>query len=200
MPTPLMPRPPTSVLLLAGGQGARVGGQDKGLLEWHGLPMIAHVHQQVRGLTDDLIISCNRNAERYAVYADQLATDSEAGFPGPMAGLRAGLALARHGRVLVLPCDVPAIDATLIQAMLASQARAPEVPLIVRQGGAWEPLICVLPITVRAALDTAWAAGERSPRQVLLSLGPSALDCPDGDPRLRNFNTLETLRDSEAHR
>lgn len=200
MPTTPPPQPPTSVLLLAGGQGARMGGQDKGLVEWQGLPMIAHVQRQARSLTDDLIISCNRNAERYALYADQLAADSEAGFPGPMAGLRAGLAMARHERVLVLPCDVPGIDTALLQAMLAAQAHAPEAPLIVRQGGAWEPLICVLPRTALDAFDTAWASGERSPRRVMLAMHPTPLDCPANDPRLRNFNTPATLQDSRRER
>uniref|UniRef100_UPI0021D9D0D3 molybdenum cofactor guanylyltransferase n=1 Tax=Pseudomonas sp. RIT-PI-S TaxID=3035295 RepID=UPI0021D9D0D3 len=177
----------------AGGQGARVGGQDKGLLTWQGAPMIAHLHALVRLLTDDLIISCNRNADCYAPYADQLAADSEPGFPGPMAGLRAGLARARYARLLVLPCDVPGLDAELITRMLALHAQAPEVPLIIRQGGAWEPLLCVLPCSARAAFETAWANGERSPRRVLLALQPQALDCPEGDPRLRNFNTLTLI-------
>lgn len=193
MPTIPLPQPPASVLVLAGGQGARMGGQDKGLLKWRGIPLIAHIQREVRGLTDDLIISCNRNAERYALYADQLATDDEAGFPGPMAGLRAGLTLARHERVLVLPCDVPGIDTALLLAMLAAHAQAPQAPLIVRQGGAWEPLICVVPRAAVEAFDQAWARGERSPRRVLLALQPAALDCPPNDPRLRNFNTPDTL-------
>jgi molybdopterin-guanine dinucleotide biosynthesis protein A len=184
---------PVSVLLLAGGQGARVGGQDKGLLPWQGVPMIEHLHRHVRGFTDDLIISCNRNTERYARYADQLAADQEAGFPGPMAGLCAGLAKARHERVLVLPCDVPGVDASLIQVMLVAQASQPDAPLIVRQGGTWEPLICVLPRATLHALDKAWATGERSPRRVLLAMAPQPLDCPADDPRLRNLNTLELM-------
>ena len=52
---------PCSILLLAGGRGQRVGGEDKGLLDWHGQPLISWLQQTVRGLTDDLIISCNRN-------------------------------------------------------------------------------------------------------------------------------------------
>jgi molybdopterin-guanine dinucleotide biosynthesis protein A len=185
---------PTSVLLLAGGQGARVGGADKGLLPWRGLPMIEHLHAQVRPLTDDLIISCNRNADRYALYADQLALDSEPGYPGPMAGLRAGLSLARHRRVLVLPCDVPGIDGALLSCMLARHAQHPDLPLIIRQGGVWEPLLCVLPSTARGAFEAAWACGERSPRRVLLGLRPQALDCLADDPRLRNLNTLELMQ------
>ena len=63
---------PCSILLLAGGRGQRMGGQDKGLLHWQGEPLIAHLQRLTRPLTDDLIISCNRNHEHYAAYADQL--------------------------------------------------------------------------------------------------------------------------------
>src|SRR5690606_7670207 len=67
MPIPA-PLPSCSVLLLAGGRGQRMGGADKGLLEWQGRPLIAWLHDLVRPLSDDLIISCNRNSERYAAF------------------------------------------------------------------------------------------------------------------------------------
>ncbi|WP_154218484.1 NTP transferase domain-containing protein, partial [Pseudomonas syringae] len=60
--------PPCSILLLAGGRGQRMGGRDKGLIEWQGKALIEHLHALTRPLTDDLIISCNRNIERYAQY------------------------------------------------------------------------------------------------------------------------------------
>ena len=55
-----------------------MGGADKGLLDWHGKPLIAWLHEQVRPLSDDLIISCNRNQQRYAAFADQLVSDMTA--------------------------------------------------------------------------------------------------------------------------
>lgn len=74
--------PPCSILLLAGGRGQRMGGRDKGLLEWQGRPLIAHLHRLTRSLSDDLIISCNRNRQQYAPYADQLVQDESNDFPG----------------------------------------------------------------------------------------------------------------------
>lgn len=72
---------PCSILLLAGGRGQRMGGQDKGLLAWRGAPLIAHLQRLTRPLTDDLIISCNRNQDRYAHYADYLVSDDSPDFP-----------------------------------------------------------------------------------------------------------------------
>ena len=184
---------PCSILLLAGGRGQRMGGLDKGLLDWHGQPLIAHLHRLVRPLTDDLIISCNRNQAQYAAYADQLVGDDSPDFPGPLAGIRAGLAVAQHGHLLVLPCDVPQIDAQLLTALCATAQRNPLLPVMVRHGDFWEPLICVIPTCLQTAVEQAWDAGERSPRKIFLQLGGVGLECPADDPRLANLNTPELL-------
>lgn len=183
---------PFSVLLLAGGRGQRTGGQDKGLLPWRGEPLIGHLYRQVRPLTDDLIISCNRNQASYAAFADRLVGDAEPGYPGPMAGLLAGLAAARHPWLLVLPCDVPGVDAALLHALVGT-AQGYDSAAMVRQGGQWEPLLSVIPTRQRGAFEQAWQAGERSPRHVLLGYPVAALDCPEADPRLANLNTLALI-------
>ncbi|MBV7479993.1 molybdenum cofactor guanylyltransferase MobA [Pseudomonas sp. PDM31] len=182
-----------SILLLAGGRGQRMGGQDKGLLDWQGEPLIAHLHRQTRPLTDDLIISCNRNPQRYAAYADQLVHDDEGDFPGPLAGIRAGLKAARHPHLLVLPCDVPRVDAALLTSMRESAGQHPDQPLMLRHDEHWEPLLCVIPVALRAEFDKAWNEGERSPGRLMRKLGATALTCPDNDPRLANLNTPQLL-------
>lgn len=185
--------PPCSILLLAGGRGQRMGGRDKGLIEWRGKPLIAHLQALVRTLGDDLIISCNRNQALYAPYADQLVADEHDDFPGPLAGIRAGLAVARHRHLLVLPCDVPGLDLALLRSLLERAGQFPQSPVLVRHGAHWEPLICVLPVACADAFERAWQAGERSPRKVMLALGAQALECPAGDPRLANLNTPDAL-------
>lgn len=189
-----MPAPTTlprcSVLLLAGGRGQRMGGADKGLLDWQGRPLIAWLHELVRPLTDDLLISCNRNARRYAPFTDRLVSDDEADFQGPLAGIRAGLRAARQANVLILPCDAPQLDRPLLEALLSL---AGERAVVVRQGEFLEPLFSVIPRALHADLEQAWQAGERSPQRWLRSLDPLTVECPLGDPRLANFNTPDLL-------
>ena len=185
--------PSCSILLLAGGRGQRMGGQDKGLVEWQGEPLIAHLHRRTRALSDDLIISCNRNPERYALYADQLVHDDEGGFPGPLAGIRAGLKVARYPSLLVLPCDVPKIDSSLLDSMLSEASLHPDKPLMVRHGEHWEPLLCVIPVALAPAFEQAWSEGERSPGRIMRALHAVALQCPANDIRLANLNTPELL-------
>ncbi len=194
------PLPACSILLLAGGRGQRMGGQDKGLLQWRGQALIAHLHALAHPLSDDLIISCNRNAERYAAYADRLVQDDDSEFPGPLAGIRAGLKVAQHPWLLILPCDAPLLDTALLQAMRVRAAEQPDKPLLIRRGEQWEPLFCLLPLSLADAIEQAWQAGERSPRRLFLQLGAQAFECAADDPRLANLNTPELLTASAQQR
>lgn len=182
-----------SVLILAGGRGQRMGGRDKGLIPWHGEPLIAHLHGVVRPWTDDLILSCNRNAESYGAYADRVVSDEHADFPGPLAGVLAGLAVARQPWVAVLACDTPRIDRALLDALLA-RALEGDGAAMVRQGGFWQPMFSVLPRSSLGMLRQAWNEGERSLHRALARGALLALECDVGDQRLENFNSPEHYR------
>ncbi|MFV3304433.1 molybdenum cofactor guanylyltransferase MobA [Pseudomonas sp. NY15181] len=188
--------PPCSVLILAGGRGQRMGGQDKGLLPWQGRPLVSYAAALARPLSDDLIISCNRNPDEYAPYADRLVHDDSPDFPGPLAGIRAGLAVARHAHLLVLPCDAPRLDGELLERLLQASAVSPNQVQMLRCADQWEPLFCVIPVALRPQIEEAWQRGDRSPRHVFSHLGLQAVDCPANDPRLANLNTPELLYDA----
>lgn len=185
--------PPCSILLLAGGRGQRMGGQDKGLVPWQDKPLIAHVQAVVRPLTNDLIISCNRNHDRYRPYADQLVSDAEADFPGPLAGVLAGLAVARHPWLLVLACDAPLIDRALVLDLM-QQANDQNQPAMARQAGYWQPMFSLIPCALRGDLEQAWQQGERGLQRVLHRYQVRALECAEDDRRLSNFNSPEFLQ------
>lgn len=182
--------PSCSILLLAGGRGQRMGGADKGLLEWYGKPLIAWLYEQARPLTDDLIISCNRNQSRYAAFADQLVSDAEGDYPGPLAGIRAGLQQARHSQLLVLPCDAPRVDRNLLVRLLQAAGKR---PVLLRQGEQWQPLFSLWPKTLQAELEMAWKAGQRSPLRFLQTVAADGIDLPADDPRCTNLNTPALL-------
>lgn len=186
-------------LILAGGQGRRLGGRDKGLMPWQGQPVTAHLSQLVRPLVSRLMISCNRNQALYAQWADDLLSDAVADFPGPLAGLVAGLAACRGSHLLVLPCDLPRLDSSLLQALLAQAQEQPQRPLVVRCAGQWQPLLTVLPKALLPLLLTAWEAGERSPRAWLAGLDPHFLDLSPGDERLFNANLPAHWSDDGEH-
>ncbi len=185
-----------SALILCGGQGSRMGGRDKGLIEWQGRPMVSWLSRLVRPLTDELLISCNRNVERYAPFADRLLRDEHADFSGPLAGIREGLRGMRHGWLLVVPCDLPNLDRTLLDSLWQKAQASSGRPAMLRQGLHWQPLVSLLPRTALPLLEQAWSDGERSPRELLLRLDAVGLDCAGDDPRLLNINTPHLLHQS----
>src|SRR5258706_11367559 len=94
-------------IVLAGGQGRRMGGVDKGLQLLHGKPMIASVLARLAPQVTEIIINANQNLDTYARFGHRVIPDAIGGYAGPLAGLHAGLGEARHELVLTAPCDSP---------------------------------------------------------------------------------------------
>lgn len=109
-----------SGLILAGGEGRRMAGRDKGLISLANKPLVEYAIDCLQPLVDDLSISCNRNQELYQGYQLQCLSDKnlDAGFQGPMAGLAAGLKNAKHEWLLVMPCDTPLMTTNVMSQLI----------------------------------------------------------------------------------
>src|SRR5574339_257018 len=87
-------------LVLAGGQGRRMGGVDKGLQPLRGKPMAQWAIERLAPQVDELLVNCNQNLEAYARFGLRLVPDEIRGFAGPLAGLHAALRAAAHPLVV----------------------------------------------------------------------------------------------------
>jgi molybdopterin-guanine dinucleotide biosynthesis protein A len=184
-----------SVLILAGGQGRRMGGQDKGWLQWQGRALIEHVYAVVRPLCDDLIISCNRNQAAYAALADRLVSDSEPGYQGPLLGIIEAMRVVQNPHLMILACDAAAVDRDLLARLYEGRTSQ---PLMYKQGSWWQPLLSIVPTLLLHDLEQQWSRGQRSPKEAFLALGAEALEAAQDDGRLTNFNCPEMLSLSAA--
>lgn len=106
-----------TVVVLAGGKASRMDGEDKGLIVFRELPLIAHVVNVVEPKVSQILISANRNLEEYANFGKVISDDLE-GYQGPLAGISKALKVCSTPYLLVLPCDSPLIDATLIDSLI----------------------------------------------------------------------------------
>ena len=106
-----------SAVILAGGKGSRMGGKDKGLIEFRNLPLIAYAVNVAKDRVNEIFISANRSLEDYSKYGKVIVDDLE-GFQGPLAGISKALKACSSNYLLVLPCDSPMIDSTLIAALV----------------------------------------------------------------------------------
>lgn len=179
-------------LVLAGGRGTRMGGLDKGLVELAGKPLAAHVLARLAPQVGALLISANRNLDRYAALGVPVVTDPPeyGSFAGPLAGIRAALAAMRTPWLAVVPCDTPNVPLDLVQRLAAGLdgARAS----VASAGGRTHGLCCLLNSTLRVSLDEALARGERRVSAWLRSVGARTVGFADADAFV-NFNASADL-------
>lgn len=195
-PANVMPEPSRAditALILAGGQAARMGGHDKGLLDCAGRPLIEHVLARVEPSVSAVLISANRNLERYRHYGHPVLEDAPGGFAGPLAGIARGLEQCATEWLWVVPCDAPLIDARLL-ARLAEACRAPGVKAAVPLAdGRMHTTFALLQ---RATLPSLLAYMHQDKRAVhawLKSLPAAEIDCGDHADWFININTPEDL-------
>ncbi|MCK5002756.1 MAG: molybdenum cofactor guanylyltransferase [Gammaproteobacteria bacterium] len=110
---------PVSCIILAGGEGKRVGHADKGLIQFNGQSLIAHVITALQNQVDDIVISANRNLEQYKQFSPIVIPDVS-GNHGPLSGIAAALPACIHELVLVVPCDMPYLPDNLLTRLLAN--------------------------------------------------------------------------------
>ncbi|ENY70489.1 molybdenum cofactor guanylyltransferase MobA [Aeromonas diversa] len=146
-------------VILAGGRATRMGGSDKGWIPLRGKPLICHVQERLAPQVDRLLINANRNLARYQALAP-IVRDTLADYPGPLAGILAGLDAAESDWVLFVPCDTPFLPLDLAQRLCA--ARTPECEVVVAHDGEWlQPAVALIKRSLRASLADTLAAGER---------------------------------------
>ena len=94
-----------SLGILAGGQGRRWGGRDKGLIIWRGRPLIDHICQARPAAAAELLICCRSNARFYQHYGDRVLSETRE-LAGPCAGIVALLAANTAPSLIVVPVDL----------------------------------------------------------------------------------------------
>jgi molybdopterin-guanine dinucleotide biosynthesis protein A len=150
-----------SGIVLAGGRGRRMGESDKGWLELDGRPLIRHVLDRFAPQVDDVVISANRNLERYRALGHPVATDALPDFAGPLAGLHAALPLTRHDLVATVPCDSPYLPLDLVARLRAELERVQADIAVAAADGRVHPVFCLCRRSLWDSLGAFLAVGGR---------------------------------------
>ena len=145
-------------LILAGGEGRRMGGADKGLVPYAGRPLIEHAIARLRPQVAGLMISANRNLDVYRSYGFPVLVDASATRLGPLAGLQAGLRESPTPWLLCTPCDVPRLPDDLLARLWAASKSGLAVAAT---SAGLQPTCMLCHRDQLPALDAWLAAGER---------------------------------------
>lgn len=194
-----MPQAKIAGLILAGGQGQRMGGIDKALLVLGGRPLADHALTRLASQLGPepvlMAISANGPPERFARWGLPVLPDAIPG-EGPLSGLMAGLgwAAAEGASALVtLAVDTPFVPTDLV-ARLAAQGL--DSPVVAASGGRRHPTVALWPVAEAARLAHAFAGGERRLGAVLAAA--RSVDFPALPDPFFNINTPADLAAAHA--
>jgi molybdenum cofactor guanylyltransferase len=189
-----MPLRAITGLVLAGGQGRRMGTVDKGLLPLSGKPMVAHVLERLEPQVDDILINANQHAAEYAAFGHPVVADAIGGFAGPLAGLHIGLAHAKHPLIATVPCDSPFLPADLV-SRLASALEAHDAELAVaRTFDQPHPVFALVRRAVLPHLTRFLEGGGRKIDAWYATLKTVEVAFDDEADAFRNINTADELQ------
>ncbi len=200
-----------TAIVLAGGRGSRMGGVDKGLQNFRGMPLVMHalmrLQMQEGGLIVESMVNANRNLSAYESMGVSVWPDASLDeFAGPLAGFLTGLERCESAYLLTVPCDTPLFPLDLAQRMMKSLdsqdaeiavASAPEADDAGRMRTRAQPVFCLLKASLMESLATFMQGGGRKIDQWTAQhrVVHVAFDTASDDPRaFSNANTLAELQ------
>ena len=158
---------PTDItgLILCGGRGSRMGGADKGLQSYQGMPLAMHALMRLSPQVGEVMINANRNLAAYESMGVAVWPDPVADYPGPLAGLLAGLEHCQTSCMLTVPCDTPGFPANLAERLaeaLTSEGAEIAMAATLEDGRVQlQPVFCLLDTMLLESLMACLNSGER---------------------------------------
>ena len=191
-----------TAVILAGGKGRRLGGQDKGLVNYKGRPLIEHILHIIKPQAQSIVINANRNLERYAAYGFPVINDDLTNFQGPLAGFISAMKTVSTTHILTLPCDGPKIPPDYSQRLLSALETQHEETInntivVAHDGERMQPVHALIPTGLAASLEAFLEKGDRK-IDLWYAQHPVVLaDFSDIPDVFQNINTEEQRRKLE---
>ena len=152
-------------LILCGGRGTRMGGADKGLQNFNGLPLAMNALLRLGLQVGHGMINANRNLAAYESMGVPVWPDPMGDFPGPLAGWLAGLERVETPYMVTVPCDSPNFPADLVErlatALVVEDAEIAMAATVENGAVQVQPVFCLLKTALMESLVAYLHAGER---------------------------------------
>ena len=188
-----IPRGAITGIVLAGGQGRRMGGVDKGLVLLDTRPLVEHVLERLAPQVGALVVNANQNAGRYGAFGHPVVPDAVGGFAGPLAGLHAGMTAATTPFVVTVPCDSPFLPCDLVARLAAGLDGAQADLAVARTFDQPHPVFALVRRTVLPHLAAFLAGGGRKIDAWYATLANVEVAFDDEANAFRNINTAAEL-------
>ncbi|HFC93452.1 MAG TPA: molybdenum cofactor guanylyltransferase [Leucothrix mucor] len=180
-----------SAVILAGGKGSRLGGQDKGLLLYQGKPLVEHIVERIQPQVDNILINANRNHDIYRAYGYPVINDTMQDYQGPLAGFSAAMQAIKTEYMITLPCDCPLIPNDLVARLIASLENNPLSIAVAHNGQRLQSVHALIPVKLQDSLNQFLATGNRKIALWYAQHHYIATDFSDIPQAFTNINTEE---------
>ena len=183
-----------SIVILAGGQASRMGGENKGLARLAGKPMVQHVLERLP-TTANIIISANADIKRYEQFGYPVIPDALDGQLGPMNGIYSALLATQSEWLLTVPCDIPNLpmDYCTRMANQATDARA----YVASDGQRLHNGCCLLHTSLQADLLQHLEQQKLAMHGFLQMINAQSIDFSDQTDAFANINTARQLEEEQ---
>ena len=182
-----------AVLILAGGQGARIGG-GKPLRMLGGRSLLDRAVEQARRWSENVAIAARDEMQVGATGAAVLLDPP--GMEGPLGGLASAMQLGAPA-VLTMPCDMPFLPDDLPRRLV--EALSGHGAALAASGGHVHPVCALWRSDALVQLQSYAATGRRSLIGLAETVGYARVDWPDEpiDPFF-NINSAQDLATAEG--
>ena len=130
--------PSASAIVVAGGESRRLGQDKRQLRLGSSRTLLEATVATVASLTDDVVIVVSTDPTLHAGMPARVVQDPQPG-AGPLNALVAGLAAIEHEFAVVVACDLPFLNRSLLRGLL-SESRDYDLLVPVRADGRLEML------------------------------------------------------------
>jgi molybdopterin-guanine dinucleotide biosynthesis protein A len=180
-------------VVLAGGRGRRMGGEDKGLLPFRGQPLVNHALAALGEVAGTRLINANRNLDAYAALGFRVVPDASETFDGPLAGLLSAMRAAATPYVLTVPCDTPLLTGALLQRLIVRLVGTGAAMAVATDGERLHPVVMLAETGLAEDLQAYLDAGERKVEHWIRRQRWVSVDFSDAAGALANINTPDDL-------
>ena len=184
-------------MILAGGQGRRMGGVDKGLKTFRDKRLVEHAFERLAPQVAGVIINANQNLGSYRELGVRVVSDAIEGYAGPLAGLHAGLSVSKRPYLATVPCDSPFLPADLVSRLFSALDEAGAEVAVAKTGEQAHPVFCLVRRGVLDHLADYLKGGGRKIDDWYSTLFVVEVPFDDQAEAFSNINTLEELQDHE---
>jgi molybdenum cofactor guanylyltransferase len=184
-----------SIAILAGGKSSRMGGNDKGLMEFNGISVLSRIIDLAKGYSTDVFVIANNNIRSYQLFHQYVYSDILDGFQGPLSGIFTALRKSKNKKVIILPCDGPFIQKEYFEKLISSKSK--KSIQVIKTGNRLQPVYALIDAYLADNLEDFLLSGERKIDRWYTACKFDEISFNENEEMFININSTDDIKNNE---